>query len=41
MVYSNNYRPKEVKCLMAKMMAGQLKSIETTGNRKAMKKVKP
>jgi hypothetical protein len=37
-VDSNNYRPKDVKCLMAKIRE-ELKSIETTGIRKAMKEV--
>jgi hypothetical protein len=37
-VYSNNYRPKHEKCVMAKIRK-ELKSIETTGIRKAMKKV--
>jgi hypothetical protein len=35
-VYSNNYRPKDGKCLMAKIRK-ELKSIETTGIRKAMR----
>jgi transposase len=33
-VYSNNYRPKDVKCLMAKIRK-ELKAIETTGICKA------
>jgi transposase len=37
-VYSINYRSKDVKCLMAKIRK-ELKSIETTGIRKAMKEV--
>jgi transposase len=37
-VYSNNYRPKDVKCLMA-IIRKELNSIETTGIRKAMKEV--
>jgi transposase len=37
-VYSNNYRPKDVKCLIGKIRK-ELKSIETTGIRKAMKEV--
>jgi hypothetical protein len=37
-VYSNNYRPKDIKCLMAKVRK-ELKFIETTGIRKAMKEV--
>jgi transposase len=37
-VYSNNYRPKNVKCLMA-IIRKELKSIETTRIRKAMRKV--
>jgi formylmethanofuran:tetrahydromethanopterin formyltransferase len=35
-VYSNNYFPKDVKCLMAKIRK-VLNSIETTRVRKAMK----
>jgi hypothetical protein len=35
-VYSNNYRPKHVKCLMAKIRK-ELKSIEAKGIHKAMK----
>jgi transposase len=35
-VYSNNYRPKDVKCLMAKI---RKELIETTGIRKAMKEL--
>jgi hypothetical protein len=39
MKYScNNYRPKYVKCLMEKIRK-ELKSIETTGIRKAMKEL--
>jgi hypothetical protein len=34
-VYSNNYRSKDVKCLMAKIRK-ELMSIETTGIRKAI-----
>jgi hypothetical protein len=37
-VYSNNYRPKYVKYLMAKIRK-ELKSIETTGIRKVIKEV--
>jgi hypothetical protein len=37
-VCSNNYRPKDEKCLMAKIRK-ELKSIEFTGIRKAMKEV--
>jgi hypothetical protein len=37
-VFNNNYRPKDVKCLMAKIRK-EPKSIETTGIRKAMKEV--
>jgi hypothetical protein len=37
-VHSNNYRPKDVKCLMTKIRK-ELKSIETTGICKAMKEV--
>jgi hypothetical protein len=37
-IYSNNYRAKDVKGLMAKIRK-ELKSTETTGIRKAMKKV--
>jgi hypothetical protein len=37
-VYSNIYRSKDVKCLMAKIRK-ERKSIETTGIRKAMKEV--
>jgi transposase len=37
-VYSDNYRPKDVECLMTKVRK-ELKSIETTGIRKAMKEV--
>jgi hypothetical protein len=37
-VYSNNYHLKDVKWLMAKIRK-ELKSIETTGIRKAMKEV--
>jgi hypothetical protein len=33
-VYSNNYRPKDIKCLMAKIRK-EVKSIETTGLCKA------
>jgi transposase len=36
-VYSNKYRPKDVKCLMAKIRK-ELESIETTGISKVMKK---
>jgi hypothetical protein len=39
-VYSNNDRPKDVKCLMEKIKK-ELRSIETTGIRKAMKEVPP
>jgi transposase len=35
-VYSKNYRPKDVKCLMEKIRK-ELKSIETTGIHKTMK----
>jgi hypothetical protein len=35
-IYSNNYRPQDVKCLIAKTRK-DLKSIETTGIRKVMK----
>lgn len=37
-VYSNNYRPKNLDCLIAKIRK-ELKSIETMGIRKAMKEV--
>jgi hypothetical protein len=37
-VYSNNYCPKDVKCLMAKIRK-ELKSLKTTGSRKAIKDV--
>jgi hypothetical protein len=37
-VHSKNYRPKDVKFLIAKIRK-ELKSIETTGTRKAMKEV--
>jgi hypothetical protein len=37
-VYSNNYRPKDVQCLMAKIRKN-LKSIETTGIYKTMKEI--
>jgi hypothetical protein len=37
-VYSNNDRPKDVQCLMAKIRK-ELKSIATTETRKAMKEV--
>jgi hypothetical protein len=37
-VYSNNYRSKDVKCLMAKIRK-ESKSIETTGIHKAIKEV--
>jgi hypothetical protein len=37
-VYSNNFRPKYVKCLMAKIRK-ELKSIETTGVCKAIQEV--
>jgi hypothetical protein len=35
-VYSNNYRPKDVKCLIAKIRK-ELKSIESTGICEAIK----
>jgi hypothetical protein len=37
-LHSKNYRPKDVKFLMAKIRK-ELKSIETTGIRKAMKQI--
>jgi hypothetical protein len=37
-VYSNNYLPKDVKCLMAKIKK-DLNSIETTGIRKGIKEI--
>jgi hypothetical protein len=37
-VYCNNYRPKDLKCLMAKTRKEQ-KSIETTEIRKTMKEI--
>jgi hypothetical protein len=37
-VYSNYYRPKDVKCLMAKIRK-KLKSIEITGIGKVMKEI--
>jgi hypothetical protein len=37
-VYSNNYRPKDVKCLIAKIKK-ELKSIESTGICEAIKEL--